>query len=166
MYRSVSASFARCCVSATTPPPSVIRVPAPKTSAPPPSRRLLFAAPAEHEVILKLAEVVLRGQHDPPGIQAVLWYDSSATHALAPQGKEQTREKDNRCIGGDGDQPLGCCLQGTPYRQLRLSWWCWSYSSQAHPPLLAGRRTAKRREPRMARRPGLWPEAEKALSQA
>jgi hypothetical protein len=45
MYRRVSAWFARCCVCATTPPPSVIRVPAPKTSAPPPSRRLLFAAP-------------------------------------------------------------------------------------------------------------------------
>ena len=49
----------------STTPPLLIRVPPPK-----PSLRLFALAP-EREVILELAEIVLRGEHEPARVRAV-----------------------------------------------------------------------------------------------
>jgi hypothetical protein len=46
-----------------SPSPLVIRVSTQKASL-----RPLLAPAAQHEVVLELAVVILRGEHDPPGI--------------------------------------------------------------------------------------------------
>jgi len=40
------------------------------------------------------------------------WYDASSAHALGPQGKELTREKDNRCAGDERDRFLEYAAPG------------------------------------------------------
>ena len=55
----------RSLLNASTTPLLLIRVPPPKTSL------RLFALAPEHEVILELAEIVLRGEHEPARVQAV-----------------------------------------------------------------------------------------------